>query len=216
MTHKIALREANGGGQLPDCRERLLLLRHELDKDRKWMEARALRLDCVIGDIDIALENGLNGLRALGPVKGRTTRVLRISRPRPDVTVAAASATSRGDGYWDIAIDTVPPFRLPPLLGRLFDLLAKDSGHDVGDGLIGFKTNAYLLTELQRLSLPPDLSLRHAGQLNAKALAQAVCDLRKRLGRIVLNGDDLVQTRRGVGRRIALRKRARPNGADAR
>jgi hypothetical protein len=213
MTHKIALREANGGEQLSECRERLRLLRNELDKDRKLMEARALRLDCVIGDIDIALENGP---RASGPIKGRTTRVLRIPRPRPDVSVAAASATPRGDGYWDIAIDTVAPFQLPPLLGRLFDLLAKDCGHDVGDGSIGFKTNAYLLTELHRLSLPPDSSVRHAVRLNTKGLAQAVCDLRKRLGRIVLNGDGLVQTRRGVGRRIALRKRARPNGADAR
>jgi hypothetical protein len=102
----------------------------------------------------------------------------------------------------------VPPFRLPPLLGRLFDLLAKDGGHDVGDGLVGFKSNGYLLTELQRLSLTPDSMLRRAGRLNAKGLAQAVCDLRQRLGRVVLNGDALVQTRRGVGRRIALRRRS--------
>jgi hypothetical protein len=205
MTHKANGLAGNGAEQHPDCRERLRLLRHELDKDRKWMEARALRLDCVIGDIDIVLEHEP---RALGPVKGRTTRVLHISRPRPDVTVAAVSATPRGDGYWEVAIDTLPPFGLPPLLGRLFDLLAKDSGQDVGDGLIGFKTNADVLTELQRLSLSPDSSLRRVGRLNAKGLAQAVCDLRKRLGRVVLDGDALVQTRRGVGRRIALRKRS--------
>jgi hypothetical protein len=205
MTNKVGVREANSDEYPSDCRERLRLLRHELDKDRKWMEARALRLDCVIGDIDIALENGS---RTSGPTKGRTPRILRVSRPRPDVAVAAVSVTPRGDGYWEIAIDTVPPFRLPPLLGRLFDLLAKDGGHDVGDGLVGFKSNGYLLTELQRLSLTPDSMLRRAGRLNAKGLAQAVCDLRQRLGRVVLNGDALVQTRRGVGRRIALRRRS--------
>jgi hypothetical protein len=203
MTPKAVQREKNDTEQRSNCRQRLLLLRHELDKDRKLMEARAMRLDCVIGDIDLALENGP---RPSGPVKGPTTRVLRIPRPRPDVTVGSASATLRGDGYWDIAIDTVPPFRLPPLLGRLFDLLAKDCGNDVGDGVVGFKTNSYLLTELHRLALGPAPSLRRPGRLNAKGLAQAVCDLRKRLGRLVLNGDALVQTRRGVGRRIALRK----------
>jgi hypothetical protein len=212
MTHKADGRDTNRVEQPSEWREHVLLLRHELAKDRKLMEARVERLDSVIGDIDIVLENGP---RASGPVKRPTTRVLRISRPGPDITVAAVRTTPRGDGYWDVAVDTMPPFRLPPLLGRLFDLLAKDTGQDIGDGLIGFKTNAYLLTELQRLSLSPDSSLRGAGRLNAKGLAQAVCDLRKQLGRVLLNGDALVQTRKGVGRRIVLRKRVRPIGTDA-
>jgi hypothetical protein len=213
MTHKTNGLATSGAEILPDYQERLRLLRHELDRDRKLMEARALRLDCIIGDIDIALENRT---RAAKPRTGCTVRVLGIPHPRPDVTVAAVTATPRGDGYWDVTIDTLPPFRLPPLLGGLFDLLAKDNGHDVGDGLIGFKTNSYLLTELQRRSLTPDAAQRRAGRVSAKGLAQAVCDLRKRLRRIVLNGDALVQTRRAVGRRVALRKRARAIDADAR
>src|SRR5262245_44044922 len=112
MKQKADGRDTNRAEQPSECRERLRLLRHELDKDRKWMEARTVRLDCVIGDIDIALENAP---RAWGPGKRPTTKVLRISRPRPDVTVAAVRTTPRGDGYWDVAIDTMPPFRLPPL-----------------------------------------------------------------------------------------------------
>jgi len=196
--------------QLAGYQERLRVLRHELDKHRRWMEARALRLDCLIGDIEIALENAPS---ASGPVPGRTsTKPHRVCHLRPEVTASALHAVPRGDGYWDITIDALPTFRLPPMLGRLFDLLAKDSCPDVDDGLVGFKSNAYLLTSLRRSVLPPDSTLRRGvGRLSARALAQAICDLRKRLGRSVLHGDALVQTRRGVGRRIALRK---PDTAD--
>lgn len=193
--------------QLAEYQERLRVLRHELDKHRRWMEARAVRLDCLIGDIEIALDNAT---ATSGAVPRRTsTKPLRVGHLSAEVTASALHAVLRGDGYWDITIDALPTFRLPPLLGRLCDLLAKDGCHDVDDGLVGFKSNAYLLTALHRSALPPDSTLRRAaGRLSASGLAQAICDLRKRLGRSVLHGDALVQTRRGVGRRIALRKDA--------
>jgi hypothetical protein len=200
--------------QCADCWNYLRVVRQELDRERAWLEARALHLDDVVGHLDLFLEE-----RQHSSIANKRRTAMRRSRTssRTDVILSTAVAVQRSDGYWEIRLDTLPQFELPPLLGRLFALLANDRGCDVGDGLVGFKSNAHLLNELRRLSVQPDSApSRTVARFNARGLAQAVYDLRGRLARFVVHGDALVQTRRSVGRRVPVRKPTQTIETDSR
>lgn len=196
--------------RLAECQARLRAARHEFDMQRGWLEARALRLDGVIGDIDLFLE----AFQDSSTIPRRRTRgrfPIAPARSRNEMILSSAKAVQRGDGCWDIQLDSLAPCRLPPLLGRLFALLAEDTGRELGDGVVGFKSNAYLLAKLRGpfAGIDPK-SAAVSGRLNARGLAQAVYELRGKLAKAALFGDALVQTRRGVGRRVAVRKPTPP------
>ncbi len=190
---------------LDDCRERLRRATHELDKARSWMESRALRLDRVIGDFNVYLEDSDSTPRRRVESLRRRATANRWLEP----LASSARAEERGDGNVDIHVDALPPFVLPPMLGRLFALLAADTGADVGDGLVGFKSDAALLAGLGHTTQQGGNAPSHAA--SRRRLKQAVYALRERLAELVTSGDDLVQTRRDKGRRLAVR---RPERAD--
>jgi len=87
-------------------------------------------------------------------------------------------------------------------------LLSEDAGREVNDGLVGFKRNIDLCARLRQASAEPDAPLRPEARMNDRRLAQVVYDLRERLAVVVANGSALVQTRRGVGRRLLVRRTA--------
>jgi len=89
------------------------------------------------------------------------------------------------------------------MLARLLVLLGEDKGRDAGDGLVSFKTRAHLLTSLSEST---DI---HHGKFalgRPAMLRQAISSLRSRLGRVVIGGERLVQTRRNVGFRLAVKR----------
>lgn len=126
--------------------------------------------------------------------------------------LSRAVALPRRDGFFDIDIDTTPPFRLPSVLGRLFQLLAEDVGHDVNDGAVGFKSTGHLLQRLRVPILGSDAARNHAAGVNRASLARAIHELRGELGQAVPHGAALVQARRGLGRRIVVRRTTRAGG----
>ncbi|NOT27655.1 MAG: hypothetical protein HOP16_16330 [Acidobacteria bacterium] len=190
--------------QLNDCRERLRSISRELEAVRAWMEANALRIDRMIAELAAYAGNASANASAGQPLVPVGCRPDDLRKPEP--VLSKASVSPRGDGYFDVHIDELPVVQLPPTLGRLFQALAEDGGHTLNDGLVGFKSNARLLARLQADSMHPEPALRWGGRVNARQLTKAVHELRKRLDRVIADGAALVQTRRGVGRRLAVRR----------
>jgi hypothetical protein len=184
---------------LRECSARLKRVRRALASELRGLEARASALSSAVADLDRAIA-----------IAGHGTHGGPFDRASPDVVPAAlARLTTRADGSWDVQLDGWPTLRLTPLLGALFAVLAEDDGHDAGDALVGFKVNARVL---ERLSARAPGERGSRPLLSARALAQAVYVLRQQLAGVRLHGEALVQTRRGWGRRIAVR---RPTRADA-
>ena len=107
----------------------------------------------------------------------------------------------RSDGRLDVAVDGGTRFQLPAVPGRLLQLLAENGGHDVGDGLVGFKSNGYLSARLGEF-----IRLRRDAAVSEPTLSfvRLLARLRRRLALLTPEGKRLIQTRRGMGFRAAV------------
>jgi hypothetical protein len=180
---------------LAACHDALRAARSSLDDVRGWLTARAAKLTATLDRID--------GVLARATRDGRQPpRRRRRSAPPPKLTAASAKTVARADGDWDVHIAGWPAFRLSPLLGRLFGLLSEEAGHDAGDGLVGYKSDAYLIARLAG-----DAGHGTGRTPTGRTLAQATCELRRALSHVKLHGAALLHTRRGWGRRVGVRSR---------
>lgn len=175
---------------LDECRQRLRVARRELVKTQTWMESRSVRVDRLVGDIDVFLDG-----KSKSPGGGSTGS--------DDTCLVRLKVRRRGDGDFDVHLDDQGPFRFPPMLARLLTLLAEDKGRDAADGLVGFKSKGHLLTAL---AASTDIHNGNFALGRPAKLRQAIYALRTRLGRFVSGGEHLVQTRRNVGFRLAMRR----------
>jgi hypothetical protein len=184
--------------RLTGCGERLRHARGELEKVRTWLEARAVHLDKVIGDLTEFLDG------STPPPGSRTASSNR------EPALSSTRIVRRSDGFFDVYLDAVGPLSLPPTLGRLFQLLADDNGHAVDDALVGFKSNGYLMEQLNTSARTMRTGAEPRTHGRVTRLNQAISDLRSRLSLVRADSRWLLQTRRGVGFRIAVRKPDRP------
>ncbi len=183
--------------------EWLRAARYELEKTRAELERRAERLDAAVWDLTLVLEGG-GPETAARSARRRPTRSPR----RTDLYVSSVKAVRRADGSFDVKLDTLPPFNLSPLLGRLVQILAASGGHEPGDQLVGFKSNGFIMSKLDEFEALQREQPREGRRRGS--LKQLIARLRKRLRTEVLHGDELVQTRRGVGFRFAVEKSEPP------
>ena len=176
-------------GDLDECRQRVRGARRDLQRTQAWLESRALRLDRLIGNLDLYLD--WDAVPA------------RRANAQTDLTLAHLSVRPRSDGDFDVCLDHRGPFRFPPMLARLLQLLAEDKGRDMGDGLVGLKSKTHLLTAF---SQPPRINDARGRPARTSKLRQAISALRARLGTAVAGGDSLIHTRRNIGFRLAIRR----------
>lgn len=176
--------------EFDECRQRLRGVRRELHRTQSWLESKATRLDRLIGDLDLYLDGHLGSKSA------------REAARAADAALTALKVRPRSDGNFDVYLEHKGPFRFPPMLTRLLQLLAEDKGRDMEDGLVGFKSKTHLVTALAQST---DINNGKGGLGRPGTLRQAISALRARLGRVATSGESLIQTRRNIGFRLAVR-----------
>jgi len=161
------------------------------------------RLQNLLGRVDALLDSVLCTLRDPVPTReaDRTRdkthdKPGKPTLPRPSEWIDELEASVRADGTVDVVIGK-KSFDLQPHLGALFLALAEDTGTSGDDG-VGFKTMA-------------DLSLRIGKQTGGHApsrdtLNKYIHKLRHVMAERAGLPDEIIQTNRRLGRRLAVRR----------
>ena len=131
----------------------------------------------------------------------------RDRRPRlPPVWIRSLWMARNADGSLDAVIDDVP-LVLKPHLGALFIALAEDAGVSDDEG-VGFKTLDELAAHMAKLT---------GGRvLPGTTINKYIHKLREKLLALVGLPSDVIQSRHGFGRRLAIKRATLGRGRHAR
>lgn len=178
-------------------------MRDELDEMARRFRAllRLLsRAEELADDIALRLEK-LAGGPASGPAPAKRRKADKEEslRQLAESGVFSVEIAGCADGAVEVRVDLGKPFRLPPLLGDLLEILCLEAADEwPEDELVGWKS----LDEVSRR-----LGKRQGREFKRHAVTQAVHRLRKELFDRGGVNPFLVQTNRRLGARFALRRR---------